>query len=122
MQLRPFKISDLSNLNEIDATIESTHYLHLERSTEGLNWKCSLEPRVLRQKLVQTNPVDEDLSFMLKQLAGDESEGRCLVAERNNLIVGLCVARHLAEHNLVEVVDLRIDYDHRREGVGTAMF
>lgn len=122
MQLRPFTITDLSNLNEIDATIESLEYLHLERSSDGLNWKCTLERRTLRQKLIETNPVTEDLRFTLKQLAGDESEGRCIVAERGKTIVGLCVARHLAEQGLVEIVDLRIDYDHRRGGLGSAMF
>lgn len=121
MQLRPFKISDLANLSEIDATIESTHYLHLDRSIEGLSWRCSLEPRGLRQKLIEANPMGEDLAFLLKQLVGDESEGRCVVAERGETIVGLCVARHLAEQGLVEIADVRIDYDHRREGLGTAM-
>ena len=88
---------------------------------EGLSWKCSLEPRVLRQKLIEANPVNEDLAFVLKQLAGDESEGRCLVAERSDSVVGLCVARNLAELGVIEIVDLRIDYDHRREGIGSAM-
>ena len=41
MEIRPLAVADLDALAEIDATIESTRYLHLDRSGETVNitWK-----------------------------------------------------------------------------------
>jgi RimJ/RimL family protein N-acetyltransferase len=121
MQIRAGQLGDLERLIDLDGTIESGEYLHLERGGEGLAVRWRLEERQLREKLVDTNAVDDDRRFALKQVLGGVEEGTVLVAEHGDQLVGLAVARHDPEKQTLILVDLRVDYDFRREGLGTAM-
>lgn len=121
MVIRPAQPDDLDRLIDIDATIESTEYLHLERGGEGLATAWRLEERPLREKLLDPNAFDEDRRFALKQLVGGIEDGVVLVAEHADQLVAIAIAQLDAERKMLRVVDVRVDYDFRRQGLGTAM-
>lgn len=121
MQIRPVVPADLECLRDIDGVVESTDYLHLEQSGEGMVLTWKLEKRPLREKLIESNPLNDDTHFAVKQIATGADEGLGLVAEHENLPVGLMIAQPRYEQGALEVIDLRIDYEHRREGLATAM-
>ena len=121
MRIRPMTPADLERLEEIDGTIESTQYLHLERAGEGLTMTWKLEERALREKLIEPNRLDDERRFTVKQLVGGADEGLALVAEHEGDLVAAAVARLDPEAGTLRLVDLRVDYDFRRQGVATAM-
>jgi len=120
MQIRPLTPADLPQLDEIDATVESTQYLHLERTGQPIATQWRLEERPLREKLIQSTRLTDDLRFLAKQLATGADEGIANVAEHDAAIVGVLLAQPDPTHNTLVLKDLRIDYDFRRQGVGTA--
>ena len=85
MQIRPAKPADLEQLNDIDGTVESSQYLHLEKTGEGLTPAWKFEQRALRTKLIDPNPMDDETKFAIKQIAGGMDEGLALVAEHEGL-------------------------------------
>lgn len=129
MEIRPVRPADLSNLVEIDATVESTAYLHLERSVpaelaaEGggiaVTWKLAERP--LREKRVMPNRLEDDTQFTLKQVATGADEGLALLAEHEGQKVALMLAQPQPQYGTLRVIDVRVDYDFRREGLATAM-
>ena len=121
MEIRPVSSADLDALREIDGTIESTEYLHLEQTGEAfeINWK--LDRRLLREKLIQSNPLSDDVVFLLKQFATGADEGVALMAEHDGAAAGLLIAQPRYENRTLQILDLRIDYEHRRQGLATAM-
>jgi len=121
MQLRPMTPADLDQLEEIDATIESTHYMHLEKSGEPISLEWKLEERSLREKLIDPFRLTDESRFLAKQLASGADEGLALVAEHEGAIVGLLLAQPEPARGTLILRDLRVDYDHRREGLATAM-
>jgi ribosomal protein S18 acetylase RimI-like enzyme len=121
MQIRPATASDLAMLPEIDGTIESVEYLHLEQSGEGLTTGWKLESRPLREKLIQPNALGDDASFLLRQVVSGADEGMVLVAEHNDLPVAMALARPGASRGVMKLIDLRVDYDLRREGIATVL-
>jgi ribosomal protein S18 acetylase RimI-like enzyme len=108
-------------LTEIDGTIESGEYLHLEQSGEGLATGWKLEPRPLREKLIQSNPLIEDSSFLLRQIVTGADEGLVLVADHKEQAVALALGQIDTTRNVMNLIDLRVDYDVRREGIGTVL-
>jgi RimJ/RimL family protein N-acetyltransferase len=121
MQIRPAIPPDLDRLVDLDGTIESLEYLHLERGGEGLAARWALEPRPLREKKIDPNVVDEDARFALKQTLTGVEEGIVLVAEHDDQLVGLALAQPDPVAKTLRIADLRVDYDLRREGLGSAM-
>jgi ribosomal protein S18 acetylase RimI-like enzyme len=121
MEVRPAKIGDLERLGEIDGTILSSEYLHVERVGEGLLTGWRLEPRPARSKLVESNALSDDARFMLKQVVSGTDEGIALVAEHEQELVGLALASARADVGTLHLLDLRVDSDQRREGVATVM-
>jgi GNAT superfamily N-acetyltransferase len=121
MQIRPATTNDLDAIAEIDGTIESTQYLHLEQSGEGLSKSWRLEPRALREKLVQSFPLGDEGGFMLRQIAGGADEGLALLAVHDDQPVALLVARPDHAAGTLQILDLRVDYDFRRQGLGMAL-
>src|SRR5918999_5251442 len=121
MQIRPATPADLDRLRDIDATVESTQLLFLERSGEGVNSTWRLEPRPLREKLIDPNPFDDDRAFTLRQIVTGADEGIALVAEHAGQIVGIALAQADEAHGTMRILDVRIDYDFRRQGLGTVM-
>jgi ribosomal protein S18 acetylase RimI-like enzyme len=121
MQIRPATTSDLIFLAEIDGTIESADYLHLERNGEGLSlgWKLDLRP--LRQKLIQSNALDDERKFLLKQVVSGADDGLVLVAEHDGAPVALALAQGRTSHGTMDLLDVRVDYELRRQGIATVL-
>jgi ribosomal protein S18 acetylase RimI-like enzyme len=126
MQIRPLRTADLDLIDEIDATVDSIRYHHVERvvdqSADGDRVRFAIEDRPLPVKRVESNPIGDDLRFSLKQTAADIEEGLALMAEHEEVPIASLLARvALDDLTLVEIVDVRVDFDHRRQGLGSAM-
>lgn len=121
MQIRPVTPADLDGLYDIDGTIESGQYLHLDRTGEGLDVAWKLGERPLRERRVLPNRLDDDRRFLLKQIAIGADEGIVLVAEHDGVPVALLLAQVETQFGTIRVHDVRVDYDQRRQGLATAM-
>ncbi|MCY2952770.1 MAG: GNAT family N-acetyltransferase [Planctomycetota bacterium] len=121
MQIRPATPADAAFLADIDGTIESTRYLHLDRSGEDLAPAWHIEERPLRQRLISPNPLDDNACFLLRQITAGSDEGLALVAEHENLIVACLIAQPRPHTNTLRLIDLRVDYDQRRQGLGFSL-
>jgi ribosomal protein S18 acetylase RimI-like enzyme len=121
VNIRPIQPEDLDRLADIDGTIESERYLHLDRSGEGFAVTWKLEDRNLREKLIERNAVNDDQSFVLRQIVTGADEGIALLAEHDDQAVAMLVAQPQPPLGTMKIVDLRVDYDFRRQGLATAM-
>jgi len=122
MEIRPVQPDDLPDLVEIDGTIDSGQYLHLDRSGEGLALAWKLTERPLRQRRIHANRLDEGgRGGLLKYIVTGIEEGLALLAEHEGQKVALAFAQAQPEQGTLRVEDLRVDFDHRRQGVGTAL-
>jgi GNAT superfamily N-acetyltransferase len=121
MEIRTVTPADLADLAEIDGTIESDSYLHLDRTGEGfsLNWKLSERP--LRETRILPNRLDDERLFTLTQIASGIEEGIALLGEHDGAKVALLVAQVEPARKAIRIHDLRVDFDHRREGLATAL-
>src|SRR5688572_15513511 len=118
MQIRPVTSADLVGLYDIDGTIESTQYLHLDRAGDGFDIAWKLIERPLREKRVLPNRLDDDRRFLLKQIATGADEGIALVAEHDDVPVALLLAQPQPTNKTIRVHDLRVGFDQRRQGLG----
>jgi ribosomal protein S18 acetylase RimI-like enzyme len=121
MDIRPMRPEDLRSLADIDGTIESTQYLHLDRAGEGMSIKLTVEARPMREKQIISFPLDEDLNITWKQIAAGADEGVALVLEHDDQIVAAALAQPDPARGTMRLLDIRIDYDFRRQGLGSAM-
>jgi RimJ/RimL family protein N-acetyltransferase len=122
MEIRPARPADLDDVAEIDGTIESTSYLHLDRAGEGLAVSWKLAERPLREARIQPNRMDDERWFLLKQVATNiVDDGVALVAEHDGAAVALLLAQLEPLRKAIRIHDLRVDFDHRRQGLATAM-
>jgi GNAT superfamily N-acetyltransferase len=121
MELRPATPSDLAGVIELDATMESHRYLHVDQSGDGMNWQWKVEDRPLRDRLITPWPLDDNLLYLFKQITGGVEDGMAVVAVHDDQILGLILAQPRADTGVLEVVDLRVEFDHRREGLASAM-
>jgi N-acetylglutamate synthase-like GNAT family acetyltransferase len=121
MEIRAAHLADLDHLLDLDGTIESGDYLHVERAGEGLAVGWRLEERPLREKRIDANAVSEDERFVLKQVLEGVEEGIALAVEYGGNLMALAAARLNAERNTLELIDVRVDYEYRRQGLGSAL-
>jgi GNAT superfamily N-acetyltransferase len=121
MEIRPVTAADLDDLAEIDGTIESASYLHLDRSGEGLSISWKLSERPLRETRILPNRLDDERLFVVKQLAAGIEEGLALLVEHGGEKVALLAAQVEPARNAIRIHDVRVDFDHRREGLATAL-
>lgn len=121
MEIRPVGPTEVDALIEIDATIESSEYLHVERSGEEMAIQWKLEPRALRTRLADRNRPADELQFLLKQIANGIEDGIALLAEHEEARVALLLARPDLELKTLRIIDVRVDSDFRRQGLATAM-
>jgi ribosomal protein S18 acetylase RimI-like enzyme len=121
MEIRPATTRDLPGVIEIDATVESHRYLHVDRSGEGLSALWKVEERPFRTRLIEAVPMDEERQFLFRQIVGGIEDGLALVATHDDETVGLLLAQPRLTEGVLQVLDLRVDFDHRREGLATAM-
>jgi RimJ/RimL family protein N-acetyltransferase len=121
MEIRAANTSDLAGLAEIDGTIESAQYLHIERSGEALSTSWRIEERPARQKIIEPNRMSDDAEFQLKQIVSGNDEGIALVIEHDDSPVAMLLAKVDPAAATIRLIDLRVDYDYRRQGMGTAL-
>jgi RimJ/RimL family protein N-acetyltransferase len=121
MLIRPGMLADYDNLLEIDGTVDSQRYLHLERAGTGMAIQWRLEDRPLRAKLIQSNPLDDEKKFLARQILSGSEDGIVLVAEHEEAIVAMLMAQVSPVTNALRLIDVRIDFDFRRQGLATAM-
>jgi len=139
MEIRPVQVDDLAGLQEIDGTVESTRYLHLDYAdtsdapapgegdegggdeARGVTFAWRLEERPARQKLIEPNRLDDDATFTLKSVVTGAEEGTALLIEHDDEPVAMLLARPDPAAGTLRIVDLRVDYDYRRQGMGTAL-
>lgn len=121
MEIRPATSNDPGRLIDLDGTIESGEYLHVERGGEGLALSWRLEQRPLRQKFADRNNLDDEAAFMLRQVTAGVEEGLAMVAEHDGVIVASLLAHARPEGAVLHLVDLRVDFDQRRQGLGAAL-
>jgi GNAT superfamily N-acetyltransferase len=121
MEIRPMVAGDLEGLKDIDATAESSHYLHVERGGEGLAASWKMEVRPLREKRVHRHELDDEGQFAIKQIVSGVEEGFALVAEHEGQPVAVSAAIPNRTAEVLELIDLRVDYDFRRQGLASAL-
>jgi len=121
MEIRPVMPADLNQLMEIDGTIETTDFLFIEQSGHGADTRWTLHPRPLRQKQTASNRLGEDQWFTIRQIVSGADEGMVLMADHQQLPVALMAAQPRSQRNILQILDLRVDYDFRRQGLGSAL-
>ena len=129
--IRPMTEDDLDELIEIDGTIDSESYLHVaapdgERE-DALRFGWSLEPRGLSERRIEANRLDaksgpgSETMFDYRQTVRGVQEGVALIVEASGQPAGALLARHDPARRLLLLDDVRVDYDLRREGFGSAL-
>lgn len=121
MELRPLQAAEVELLHDIDATAESGQYLHVEQTGDGLCVAWKLSERTLREKRVEPNRLTPDMLFLARQIASGHDEGLALVAEHDGELLAAVLAAPRPDLKVVDVLDVRVDYDVRRQGMGTAL-
>ena len=121
MEVRPLKSADVSKLADIDATIDSVEYLHIARIGEGFALQFTLEVRPLRERAIEPNTTSDEITFLARQIGSGADEGLALVAEHEHQIVGLLLAQAHARRSTLQIHDIRIDHDFRRQGLASAL-
>ncbi len=121
MQIRPATTNDVLFINDIDATVESADYLHVDRGGEGLDRSWRLARRPLRERVVLNALLSEELTFTLRQITSGADEGLALLAEHDDVPVALMLAQADPVRKTLRLLDLRVDSEHRRQGLATAL-
>jgi ribosomal protein S18 acetylase RimI-like enzyme len=121
MEIRPIRPADLDRLIDIDGTIESSLYLHIDQTGEGLSTSWKIQERPLREKRIDRNQPSDESLFLMKQIVNGIEEGIALLAEHEQLNVATLVAQQEPSFGTLRVIDLRVDFEHRRQGLGSAM-
>jgi GNAT superfamily N-acetyltransferase len=121
MEIRSARAADLDRLIDIDGTIESTEYLHVDRFGEGAAGGWKIEPRPLREKRMERNQPTDEILFLTRQIVTGAEEGLVLLTDYDGVNVAQLVARLEPEYRTLRIVDLRVDFEHRRQGLGSAL-
>jgi len=112
---------DMNLLGEIDATVESSEYLHVDRSGEGVETIWKIQTRPLREKRTHRLALDADQIFSIRQVVQGTEDGIALVAEHDGALVAASAARADPASGTLRLIDLRVDFDFRRQGLAMAM-
>lgn len=121
MNIRPIEPRDLDNLYDVDGTIESARYLHVEQSGEGFSVGWRLEDRQLREKKSDANRMDDERQFLARQIVIGADEGLATMVGMDQVPMAFLLAQPDPGREVLTIVDLRVDYEHRRQGLGTAL-
>ncbi len=121
MELRPATPADMDALLEIDGTIESHRYLHVDHGGEGLDVRWSVQDRPLRERLIAPRPMNDEQRFMLRQVTSGADDGGATVAVHDDAPIALLLTQPDLVSGVLRVLDVRVDFDHRRQGLATAM-
>ena len=121
MTIRPATQADLADLQDIDGTIESIDYAHLEQNASEGNMAWKLDWRPARQKLITSCPIADETLFTLRQILSGADEGIAMTAEHDEAPVALLLAQEDTPRGVMHVLDLRVEYDVRRQGIATVL-
>lgn len=121
MQIRPITREDIARVDDIDGIVESTEYLHVISTGEGLLRSWQVEKRPLREKKIEPNRLDDEARFIIRQIATETEEGFGIVADHDDALAGILIATLDPVAGLLTLREVRIDYDLRRQGLATAM-
>lgn len=121
MTIRPAVTADLDDIAEIDGTVESTEYAHVELMTGEAGTGFKFDWRPTREKLILSAPLDTDAAFTLQQIVTGNDEGVVSLAEHDGRLAGMLMAQADASRGVMAVLDLRVDYDYRRQGIATVL-
>jgi ribosomal protein S18 acetylase RimI-like enzyme len=121
MTIRPAVTNDLADLQEIDGTVESMQYGHIEQSVSEGHFSLKLDWRPTREKLILPAALDDETQFMLRQIVTGADEGVAVTAEHDNTVIALLLAQVDPSRGVMRVLDLRVDYDFRRQGIATVL-
>jgi GNAT superfamily N-acetyltransferase len=121
MDIRAVKPGDIDALHDIDATVESDQYLHVDKSGEGFHAAWKIEPRPLRERRIARRDLDDESRFAFKQIASGAEEGIALLAEHDGAPVAAAAARPDAAAGVFRILDVRVDFDFRRQGLASAL-
>ncbi len=113
--------ADLDRVKDIDATAESSQYLHVERAGESLAMSWKMQMRPLREKRLLRHDLGIEQMFAIKQIVTGADEGVALVAEHDALPVAAAAARPDPLAGVLRIIDLRVDFDFRRQGLASAL-
>lgn len=121
MEIRIMTTADLDAVKDIDATVESSQYLHIDRAGEGLevSWKTQLRP--LREKRTLRHALKLEEAFAIKQIVIGGDDGVALVAEHDGQAVAAATARPDPLAGVLRIIDLRVDFEFRRQGLASAL-
>jgi GNAT superfamily N-acetyltransferase len=121
MEIRPMTAQDMNLLGEIDSTVESSEYLHVDRTGEGLETAWKIQTRPLREKRTHRRNLDVDQIFSIRQIVEGTEDGIALVAEHDGALVAASTAKSDPASGIMRLIDLRVDFDFRRQGLASAM-
>ena len=82
-------------------------------------WRA--EQRPLRETLIEPNRLGEEALFIYRQVVKGVEEGIALVVEVDSRPAAALVAVPRPHVGTFELLDLRVDYDYRRQGFATAL-
>jgi GNAT superfamily N-acetyltransferase len=121
MEIRPLHRADVDRLGDIDSTSESSEYLHIDKQGEGLALSWKTELRKLREKRHHRSGMSDEQLFAHKQIAIGAEDGVALVAEHDGALVAAAAAVPDVNAGVLRLVDLRVDFDFRRQGLASAL-
>ena len=121
MEIRPLTAADLDLIDEIDATISSDRFLFVERQADGLNASFRIEDRPLVEPRIESNVIGDDLRFTMRQVATGIEDGLAVMAEHDGVPIAAVLATRTPDGSVVDLIDVRVDFDRRRDGLGTAL-
>jgi RimJ/RimL family protein N-acetyltransferase len=121
MEIRAIRLPDIDRLIDIDATIESTHYLHVDQAGEGFDISFKLSERPLREPRNDRNSATDEVNFSMKQVVSGIEDGIALLAEHEGINVATMLAVVDPTYNVMRLVDVRVDFEHRRQGLASGM-
>jgi GNAT superfamily N-acetyltransferase len=121
VEIRAMTSADLDAVKDIDATAESSQYLHIERIGEGLEttWKAQIRP--LREKRILRHALELEQALAIKQIATGTDEGIAIVAEHDGQAIAAATARPDPVAGMLRIIDLRVDFEFRRQGLASAL-
>lgn len=121
MEIRTLAVPDLDQIRDIDSTVEASRYLHVEQGGSGAGRSWRVEERPMREKRVDPNRISEDALFAARQVASGAEDGVGIVTEYDGQLIGMLLALPDPARDVLRLVDVRVDFDFRRQGVGTAL-
>ena len=116
IEIRPINSEDNSRLKAIDHAGNTSHVWQMERKFDDgqviINFREIRLPRKVRVE------YPRKLAYLTQAVSADES---ILVASMEEIAIGYVRVKTLPTINSLSIVDLVVDKDQRRQGIGSAL-